>query len=270
MSGGRLKTLVISLLLSIFIITDAKAFSFNEIGAQGRNFLELILGSERVASWFSSPEEPVQMPPLPDVIENSRSTEAYERKESEDKYDDELRYQYNLTFIRELYQVVRNERATRDDQARWMNTLGQGGSREGVYRALVLDNAYAGKENYGPIVNQELIEFTRSFMQKFTGREVKVESLQEMSFYTLKRVVTEQIFSIINELLIEEDHLFRWYGNFSSDLAVEYPQLWENEVRARRSTWDHYYWAKEVPTQHIKSEVIIKLHKVMNYLMGIS
>jgi hypothetical protein len=39
-------------------------------------------------------------------------------------------------------------------------------------------------------------------------------------------------------------------------------------MRSNKSAADHKKWAKSVPDQYIKSEVILKLNKVLNKLQG--
>lgn len=262
----RLKYLIFLLVFSLS--TSSHAFSIEELKMSFRPMLENVFGQERVAAWYNDPQE-IELPEIPEVSSDVRSVRAYDRHEVADTFDEERRRQYNYAFISELYQVVRAEQATRNDFATWMNTLEQGGSREGVYRALVLDNTYAGLENYSPDANREVQDFVISYMETYLARTPNRESLEEISFYTLKRIVVERTLDVINELTENHDDLFRWYAVFSAQMAREYPDIWTNDIRRNQQSYFHYRWAQNVPTQHIKSEVIIKIHSVMNHLMGI-
>lgn len=255
--------------LLLLLPLNAHAFSFTDFFESFRPHLEQVFGEGRVERWFPTSHHGIELPPIPAVNQDSRSTATYERVERPDHYDEEERRKYNFHFITELYKVVRNERANRNHQAQWLNTLTQGGSREGVYRAIVLDNTYAGMENYGPNATDELQTFTMNFMEKYLDRNVNPSSLQGVNFYTLKRIVTDHTLNVIGELLSQEDHLERWYAIFSEEVARNYPELWENPVRQERDARYHLQWAQRVPTQHLKSEVIIKLHTVMNFYQGI-
>lgn len=148
-----------------------------------------------------------------------------------------------------------------------MNVLHQGGTREGVYRALVLDSTYAGLENYPNPLNDGLIDFAVEYYTTYVGRTIKKESLEKINFYTLKRLATERTLEVVDELGKNKDHLQRWYAVFSGDLAKRFPEIWQNKIRKDTNKKFHLSWAKQAPSQHLKSEVIIKLHKAFNYLM---
>ena len=62
------------------------------------------------------------------------------------------------------------------------------------------------------------------------------------------------------------DDLFSWYGVLSSDLATNYPDVLKNKQRKKKLSQYHRDWAKAAPIQYVKSEVIIKLNKVINRL----
>ena len=62
------------------------------------------------------------------------------------------------------------------------------------------------------------------------------------------------------------EDLYQWYSVFSSELAKDYDMLLKAPVRKDPRLEFHLKWAESMPVQHIKSEFIIKLHKVMNGL----
>ena len=52
----------------------------------------------------------------------------------------------NYKFLQELYQATRKVDAKQDALLTWLNKLDQGGSREGIYQVLVLDEVYSALE----------------------------------------------------------------------------------------------------------------------------
>ncbi|MFA5584260.1 MAG: hypothetical protein WDA09_08590, partial [Bacteriovoracaceae bacterium] len=107
----------------------------------GTKWTETILGKEEVIE-----ESSIKMPVIPtsDQLKLTTSTEAQLAKgETEfDRLPNERIRQYNFNFLQELFEVTRRTEARDEDLSTWMNTLDQGGSREGIYQALVLDGVY--------------------------------------------------------------------------------------------------------------------------------
>ena len=171
----------------------------------------------------------------------------------------------NVSFLFEIYEAARRVKPNDNDVSKWMNVITQGGSREGVYRALVLDNTYAAMENYDTPMTDTGIEFAKYYVLEFMNKEISKDSLEKTNFYTLKRVLVEQTLEILDELLFKDVNLFYdWYAVFSAESAKKYPNFFTNKIRKSVSRERHRKWAQYVPTQHVKSEVIIKLHKLFN------
>ena len=74
-----------------------------------------------------------------------------------------------------------------EDLSNWLNTLDQGGSREGIYQALTLDEVYNGLESIEEKPTQKLLDYCLMFSQKFVNQTFKTESLQNLNLYSLKR-----------------------------------------------------------------------------------
>lgn len=255
-----MKHLLTFLVAFTFSLT-AHSFSLPEWAAPLKNVWERFFPGE-------TNEDQLKLPTLPGINRDSRSTSSYERKEAPDLYTEEERMQFNYSFIREIYQAVRNQRANRNEEVQWMSNLGQGGSREGLYRALVLDNTYAAMEEYGPDATVELQKFVLSVVESYIGIRLSESSLQEINFFTLKRLVTDYFLEMTGELLARGDDLYTWYAVLSGDLARRYSKVFDHPVRGHHSDQYHFHWAKEVPTQHLKSEIILKLHLLMNHHQG--
>ena len=214
------------------------------------------------------PVPKMELPPIPKLVDDAKSTEVYSRKEdvAQFKIKPEEYQKYNLAFIDEVIQETRGMKANDDDLGKWMNTMEQGASREGIYRAMVLDATYAGLENYEAEVTERSSAFAISFLEKFVNQTLKKEAITKLNFYTLKRVVTEKALEVIDAYYNNPKDLFRWYAVLSSEFAEEYPTIWNNELRKDASPQRHFDWAGSVPSQFLKSEVIIKLHKIFNHL----
>jgi hypothetical protein len=175
--------------------------------------------------------------------------------------------QFDYKFIDELFQVTRKTEAKDEDLANWLNTLDQGGSREGIYQALTLDEVYNGLESIEEKPTQKLLDFCLMYSQKFVNQTFKTESLQSLNLYSLKRIFTEKGLDLLEYYEVNDlDSLYRWYAIFSAELAKNYQPFLKSKLRQETSAEYHYQWAKSMPVQHIKSEFIIKMHAVMNGL----
>ncbi|MCO4795481.1 MAG: hypothetical protein KC493_17300 [Bacteriovoracaceae bacterium] len=256
--------------LVIFMFTlfpiSSYALDMAEIKEKLRPHAVKYLGEETAVKFLGEDPNEVKLPPIPKVIENATSIDVYNDKEDLGNIPKDKQDAYNQAFVTEVFGAVRNMKANRNDVAKWMNVLSQGGTREGMYRALVLDSTYAGLENYPNPLNDEIIGFSVNFYTTYVGRKIKKESLEKVNFYTLKRLATERTLEVVDELRKNKEHLQRWYAVFSGELAKNYPEIWNNKVRMETNKQFHLNWAKQAPSQHLKSEVIIKLHKTFNYL----
>lgn len=212
----------------------------------------------------------IVLPKIPVLQKKSTDVESYNKKVKDpteyDNLPQERKRQFNYKFIEELYLVTRKTEAKDEDLSNWLNTLDQGGSREGIYQALVLDEVYSGLESMEEKPSQKLLNFTLQFSQKFLNQTFKTDSLTQLNLYSLKRIFTEKSLDLIEYFEVKDiDSLYRWYAIFSSDMASsQSPFLGTSAIRLDRSAKYHYDWAKAMPIQHIKSEFIIKIHSVMN------
>ncbi|MBI2519992.1 MAG: hypothetical protein HYV97_06235 [Bdellovibrio sp.] len=234
-----------------------------------RPYMLKYLGDETTGMLLGPPPAvKMTMPPIPKLVDDAKSTEVYSRKEdlAQFKIKQEDYQKYNLAFIDEVIIETRGMKANDNDLAKWMNTMEQGASREGIYRALVLDATYAGLENYEAWVTERSSAFAISFLEKFINQTLKKEAIAKLNFYTLKRIVTEKALEVIDAYYNNPQDLHRWYAVLSSDFAEQYPTIWNNELRKDVSSERHLKWASSVPSQFLKSEVIIKIHKIFNHL----
>jgi hypothetical protein len=222
-----------------------------------------------VAPQPAAPE--IVMPDIPQVVKKSTDVGSYTKQTKEptdyDRLPTERKRQFDYKFLEELFQVTRKTEAKDEDLSNWLNTLDQGGSREGIYQALVLDEVYNGLESIEGKPTQKLKDFALKFSQKYLKQTFSPESLQQLNLYSLKRIFTEKGLDLMEYYEVNDlDALYRWYALISAELAKDYGPFFQSPVRLETSPKFHYEWAKNMPVQHIKSEFIIKIHTVMNGL----
>ena len=213
----------------------------------------------------------VNLPEIPVQVTKATDIGTYSKKIKDpteyDRLSNEKKRQFDYKFIQELFDVTRKSQVKDEDLSNWLNTLDQGGSREGIYQALVLDEVYSALEGMNEKATQKLNDFSLEVSQKFFNQTFKKESLESLNLYSLKRIFGEKGLDLLEYYETKDlDLLYRWYAVFSGYLATKYPEFLTDDVRKNPSSMFHYQWAKNMPIQHIKSEFIIKLHAVMNGL----
>ncbi|MBT6326199.1 MAG: hypothetical protein HOJ35_09525 [Bdellovibrionales bacterium] len=270
MKNLKLLTLVI-ILCSFTNLAQAESFQdkMKPYLEKLRPYVLEYLGEEWETKLIGARPETVTLPEIPKVIKDATSTEGFDHEEDPNikNMEEEDIEHFNYLFINELFNVVRNMSPNENDLAKWMNVMNQNATREGVYRALVLDNYYARMENYEKPVSNKVIELTQFLLEGYMGQTIKKDTISQFNFYTLKRMIAERSLEIIDAFKKNKTDMHRWYAVLSGDLAKKYPYVWTNSIRLNKSREKHLSWAKSVPVQHIKSEVIIKIHKVYNKVM---
>lgn len=135
-----------------------------------------------------------------------------------------------------------------------------------MYRGLVLDDVYATMESYEDTPNPKLIKWTQDFARKYLALGYKDEVLKQGNLFFIKRVISEKVLEMLDLLEKKPEDFRRWYAVYSAQMAKDFPVLWKGGIRANTEAEVHLNWAKKSHLQHIKSEVLIKLHTVMNSL----
>lgn len=267
-SGETVKNYLITIFL-IFSISCQASF-IDEFKLKARPILLRVLGKDLVKKILGPEVSKITLPKIPEVKKDPISLDVYSKKERvKVKYDKKKLKQYNYSFLRDIFKVVRRYEAEKQDIIKWMNTLQQNGSREGVYRAIVLDGVYLSLENHNFPMEKKTIVFTNQYLRKYLGRAIKEEKLKKANFFTVKRDVTEKTLEVIDELFkLKGDEVYDWYALFSAEMALVYPKVMDNKIRKITDPIRHKRWAKSVPDQYVKSEIIIKLHKVFNIIQG--
>lgn len=230
----------------------------------GEHKTEMLIGKAPVVE----KDDSVPMPKIPDVKENATSTEIYSKKADKVILKPELEEKYFVGYIREIYEATRKQKPNDDEIGKFYNVLSQGGTREGVYRNLVLDSTYGNLENMeGLAVKSMSADFAVFFYQKYANKTISKDKFKGWNTYSLKRVVAEKALEIIDSFGEDRAGLEAWYANLSSDMAFKFQQVMQTPLRKNTSSQAHQQWAQKVPVQHIKSETIIKIHTAFNSLM---
>ena len=183
------------------------------------------------------PEIPKQLKKSTDVGSYSKKTKALTEF---DQLPQDKKRQFDYKFIEELFQVTRKTEAKDEDLVNWLNTLEQGGSREGIYQALVLDEVYNGMESMEEKPTKKLLDFCLQYSQKFHNQTFKPESLIELNLYSLKRIFTEKGLDLLEYYEVKDlDSLYRWYAILSSDMAKNDGPFMQSQIRKNQSAKYH-------------------------------
>lgn len=253
------------LVVVLFLVTSvASCYAESSLFNRATNLLRKAMGrKDRVID--------MEMPKLPKIEKDSTSTatsESYSDPNA-NKFSIKDKTQYDYSFVRQIYVATRHVKANENEMAQWMNVITQGGTREGVYRALVLGRDYRALESYtGVSLKKKSVTFVEHFLSIYLHKKIARSNLKTANMYSVKRLITEMALEVIDGFLLENrpQDLFIWYGILSADLAKNYPTAWKNKQRKNTNAELQMKWAKAVPIQFIKSEVIIKLHTLINYL----
>jgi len=266
--------IIVGLLCSLSVLASDPAPE-SSWKTKGREMVSSIIGSSWGEKLFGpapkATEEQVALPEIPVQINKSTDVGNYTKiKKDPTEYDrlpEERKRQFNYKFLQELFIVTRKSEARDEDLSNWLNTLDQGGSREGIYQALVLDEVYAALEDMEEKPTDKLLEFSLKTSQRFFNQTFKKESLSALNLYSLKRILTEKGLDLMEYYEVNNlENLYKWYAVFSAELARDYGPLLKTPIRQDVNIDYHLEWAKSMPIQHIKTEFIIKLHSVMNGL----
>ncbi len=265
MSISKLKKSILAAI--ILFSVSSKAGWKEDLEVKLRPLIEKYIGSD-VASKLFGVKKTLEMPVIPKVESNAKQVVVESAAESKNKINisnTELE-KYHASYINELYEVVLRSKASRDDIAKWLNVLVQGGSREGIYRGLVLGRVYQSFENEPPEISNSTVDFAQLVLKDFVNYETTKEKLLKINIYSIKRITTEKALNVFDTLIrTNEDDAYKWYAILSAKMAERFGAgLGSNELRVNSDSMVHYNWAKNVNVQMIKSEMILKIHKIFN------
>lgn len=232
-----------------------------------RPAIERIFG-EKAANWIFTAKEKVVLPAIPKIKSDPTSVEIYDRKKEQGppiKRDKEKSLKYNYAYVKEMIQEVRQSPASESEILQWVNVLEQGGGKESVYRAIVLDNTYAGLENYRTTPSDRSTGFALWLLERFVDQSYEQNVLKNLSLFSLKRLVTEKLLEIFDSFSSRNDQI-SWYAVLSAEIAQKYPSILKAKIRLNSSKEYQLQWANAVSEQDVKGELVIKIHKIFNSL----
>jgi hypothetical protein len=238
----------------IFIVfsTQLGAFEFKEIKAHVTTFFKNI--------FENAENDKLRLPEIPKVVKDPKSIEMYKTVKEQDKaYAID-----NKEFLKELFTIIQYRKPDERKMQVWLNVLRQGGSREGVYRGMVLGDYYYDLESREILINKSMLEFTKFLFKEYLKAPFKRERVKKINFFTLKRLVVEKFLEVFDSFQSKEE-LILWYASISGSLSRRDPPFFSN-WRKNKSMFYHKEWAENTGIESIRSEVIIKIHKAYNIL----
>ncbi len=265
-----MKKLALILFISTFSISQANASFIDNLKQSLRPTIIQIFGKSMAVKILGKDPNMIEIPEIPKIESDVKSIQGlYSKPKVEVSFKPEKMERYNYIFIQEMVRAVREVDPSGEEIGNWMNVLSQSGSREGVYSALVLDNTYMGLQNMNRLPSERVLGFTTDFLSRFVNKTISADKLAKVNFYVVKREIAERMLQVVDELFKQSsDDIYDWYAVFSSEFAQKYPQIMDNDVRKVTSAQAHRAWAKSVPDQFVKSEILIKLHRVFNFLQS--
>lgn len=268
---------VLVFFIFLFSLSNSHAFDLQKYKERIRSHMAGMLGDDTTTQILGeAPKDlnKIQLPEIPKVKVDAKDESFYDQKKTKVhkqgvKFDNmplEKKRSFRISFLQQLFEVTRNAEAKKVDVIKYLNVLEQGGSREGVYRSVTLDQVYFALEQYEEAPSDKLVNFVLDYSTRFMAIQYKPESLSKFNLWSLKRIVVDKTLDIMDALAQKPDDLYAWYAVLSNEMAVNYAGTWSSEARKNEYDLYHYKWSQSVPFQHIKSEVILKLHKLMNTL----
>lgn len=173
---------------------------------------------------------------------------------------------YYQSFLNELfYECYHREFKYNSNKESWFNILSQGASYEAVYRGIILGDAYYSLETKSFIIKEDFAKIAQDFFKKYTRREIALNRLMELNFFSLKRNLVEKLLETFDFLMeTDSEKAYDWYAVLSQELAQNYTSALSAPLRNNSSAHIHRNWAKKVSLQQVKAELIIKMHKILN------
>ena len=214
----------------------------------------------------SNKEQSISLPPIPRVRRDPKDvSQIGKRDERLDNafflgLSDQQRGGLALSFIDEVYEVVLGRKPIYGERDGKLNVLLQGGTREGLYRSLVLGEEYRVREMGRRPLSEENKKFVENYQRDYLRLQMKFE---QTDFWTLKRFVVERSLEVLDSFEKREDVSSRF-----AVLSEEFEKVlsWEQAHRKLSSRVRYFQWANRVPLDIVKSEVILKIHYLMNSL----
>ena len=255
------------ILILLVTVSSAQAFEFKEFLNRTKDRVNTLLGKEE------KKEEVLELPEIPKIKQNVLDVGVYNKvgvvHAQGSKFtslSNEAKRKYQISFLQDLYEATLQEQITHEELAKFLNVLEQGGTREGIYRSLVLGQEYSAKESSSSLTSENLANTILEFATVYLALKFDKEQIKKLSRYTVKRVMAEKCLEVMDSFPTDGKDLYQWYAVMSVDFAQKYSQFFTNKSRLSTNLEYHKKWASSVPFQHIKSEVVVKLHRIVNGL----
>lgn len=201
---------------------------------------------------------------LPNIKKNAKSTDIYIQQTDENakkfySLTEEEQIRYQSSFLNEIYSCFFNAPPSEEDQQKWLNTLLQGGTREGIIRNLFSSAQFLRQSNDQP----SYYNFTKkdeSLFLKYVG----IKNLNEVASSQTKEMFKKLLFNQVLDLIdaFEGQKKFSlWYANFSVDIAnrLVKDKVTTSTLRLQNSLEYHLKWADSVHKDFVKAETVLKL-----------
>lgn len=200
---------------------------------------------------------------LPVIKKNAKSTEIYNQQKEENakkffslSQDEQIKYQ--SSFLNEIYSCFFNSAPTEKDQQKWLNTLLQGGTREGIIRNLFSSSQFLKQSNDQPS-NYKFSKKDEELYLKYVG----IQNLEEVATSQTKEMFKKLLFNQVLDLIDafeSQDKLSSWYANFSVDIAkrLNSEKIKVSTLRLKNNLDYHQQWSKSVHRDFVKAETILK------------
>ncbi len=208
----------------------------------------------------------ITMPPVGQILQEALKEPQQIEFNEFDKLSRAQQLKFDGAYIQEIFLVTRRIKISEDEYSNWMNVLLQGGTREGIYRGMTVDSYYRELENSQSKVIKASVFYTQKYMNQFLFQKFDEQLLEKTNIYKLKRIVCEKTLDLIDKLSFNREFLASWYALLSEDMALNFPGLFQSDLRKKQDKMTHFLWASRMPLGHIKSEVLVKLHKIYNLL----
>lgn len=258
---------IIIILYSNFVFS----YSLDDLKFDLKEKLSGFLSQDLIIKIFGeNAEDEIRLPKIPRIENSPTDKSVYTKKKILNKKTEfanlsiEKKMKFNYFFLKEIYLETLNRKVTKDDLEVYLNRFRQGATREGIYRSLVSGTEYSNLENNPSIPTKELVSFANDYSINFLGMKFSKELLMNSNKDLIKRKLVEKSLQVINHFYDNPDKLYSWYAVFSKKLANK--TSWKNKIRSSSNSKAHFLWAKNSPVDHVVSEVIIKLSKVINSL----
>lgn len=266
---NSMKIFIMTLMIFSLRIQAEEGFSgkiLNIVQSYWNQFVQNILSKD--------PIDVIKMPPLPLVENNPTSVDSLElfKDPNLEKISEESVTHYQMFYLKELYIVTKMIIPNEELMSNWISMISQGASLEGIYRSMVLDTDYRGKESYEQIQpNEKVIQFLIQIMPPYLGNAIEAQDLASTNFHSLRKAIVEMAMEVFDGYLQENryDQLLDWYSLFSADMAKMAPDIFPQDLRKDINAMSHLKWTKTMTLPFIRSELIVKIHYVLNSLQGL-